>query len=39
MFLGLGTVEGDGSSQPIEGRTKTIPLIHDVDGGRTTRSF
>ena len=27
MFLGLGIVEGGGNNQPIEGRTKTMPLV------------
>jgi hypothetical protein len=39
MFLGLGIVEGGGNNQPIDGRTKMMLLIHNVDGGHTTRSF
>jgi hypothetical protein len=39
VFLGLGIVEGGGNNQPIEGRTKTMPLVHNVNGRCTTRSF
>ncbi len=30
MFLGLGIIEGGGNNQPIEGRTKTMLLVHEI---------
>ena len=30
MFLGSGIIEGGGNNQPIEGRTNTMLLVHEI---------